>query len=96
MKQLKLKDYIVIGRVYSPQHGYLATRQRAEVQAPNKTQAIKLAKQQMITCNDFEIIKEKFCDDCDMTISESEFYLAENGDTVCSYCFMEREESKWN
>jgi hypothetical protein len=90
MKQLKVKEYIVIGRVFSPQHGYLATRQKSVVQAPNKTQAIKLAKQQMITCNDFEIIKEKSCDDCDMTISESEFYLAENGDTVCSHCFMER------
>ena len=90
MKQSKVKEYIVIGRVFSPQHGYLATRQKSVVQAPNKTQAIKLAKQQMITCNDFEIIKERSCDGCDMTISEDEFYLAENGDIVCSHCFIER------
>lgn len=55
----KEKEYIIIGRVFSPKYGYLATRQKADIKAKNKTQALKLAKQQMQTCNDFEIVEEK-------------------------------------
>ena len=54
-----MKEYIIIGRVFSEKHGYLATRQKAEIKATDKIQALKLAKQQMKSCNDFEIVEEE-------------------------------------
>jgi len=40
-----------------------------------------------------EEIGATLCDDCDKMIYESEFYLAENGDVVCSSCFIERGDT---
>lgn len=54
-----MKEYIIIGRVFSKKHGYLATRHQARVEATNKKEALKLAKEQMSSCNDFEIVEEE-------------------------------------
>jgi len=54
-----MKNYIVIGRVFSKEHGYLATRHQLEIEAKNKKQALQLAKEQMSSCNDFEIVEEE-------------------------------------
>ena len=40
-----MKTYIIIGRYWSPEHGYLATRSKKEIVAKNKTSAMKLLKQ---------------------------------------------------
>ena len=40
-----MKTYIIIGRYWSPEHGYLATRSKEKIVAKNKTSAMKLLKQ---------------------------------------------------
>ncbi len=39
-----MKTYIIIGRYWSPKHGYLVTRSEHEIVAKNKTSAMKQLK----------------------------------------------------
>jgi len=54
-----MKTFIIIGRQFSWKHGYLATREKWEIEAKNKTAALKQAKLEAreghSTCNRFEV-----------------------------------------
>ena len=51
----KMKTFTIVGRVFSRTHGYLATRESRDIEAKNKTAAIKLARPLMSGCNRFEV-----------------------------------------
>jgi hypothetical protein len=54
-----MKTFIIIGRQFTWKHGYLATRGRWEIEAKNKTAALKQAKLEAregsSSCNRFEV-----------------------------------------
>ena len=54
-----MKTFIIIGRQFTWKHGYLATRGRWEIEAKNKTAALKQAKlearESSSSCNRFEV-----------------------------------------
>ena len=58
-----MKTFIIRGRQFSWKYGYLATSCQREIEAKNKTQAIKIARDQrnqgidFTLCNRFEVIE---------------------------------------
>ena len=54
-----MKTFTVIGRVWTRDHGYLATRCSMDFEAKNKTRAIKMARElrnagkNFVSCNNF-------------------------------------------
>ena len=50
------RTYTIIGRVLSKKHGFLATQNQNDFIAESKKDAILQAKQDMTTCNNFEIV----------------------------------------
>ena len=54
-----MKTFTVIGRVWTRDHGYLATRCQMDFEAKNKTRAIKMARElrnagkNFVSCNNF-------------------------------------------
>ena len=61
-----MKTFIIKGRQFSQEHGYLATSCTREIEAKNKTQAIKIARDMknngtdFTSCNRFEVIDEEY------------------------------------
>ena len=54
-----MKTFTVIGRIWTRDHGYLATRREMDIEAKNKTRAIKKARElrnagkNFVSCNNF-------------------------------------------